>query len=34
MEAVESWEDGSFDWGELIDAGNEKVVANQRADFD
>jgi len=33
VETVESWEDGSFDWGELIDAGNEKVVANQRGEL-
>ena len=29
VEAVSAWEDGSFEWGELIDAGTDKIVANQ-----
>ena len=30
VEAVKAWEEGSFEWGELIDAEPDKVVANQR----
>jgi ketosteroid isomerase-like protein len=30
VQAQATWEDGSFEWGELIDASSEKVVANQR----
>jgi ketosteroid isomerase-like protein len=30
IEEVEWWADGSFEFGEVIDAGAEKVVANTR----
>ena len=30
VEAVKTWEDGSFEWGELIDEGTDKIVVNQR----
>jgi ketosteroid isomerase-like protein len=29
IESVEAWDEGPFDWGELIDAGSDKIVANQ-----
>jgi ketosteroid isomerase-like protein len=29
VEAQDAWEQGSYEWGELIDAGGNKVVANQ-----
>jgi ketosteroid isomerase-like protein len=29
VEAVNAWEEGEFEWGEFIDAGEEMVVANQ-----
>jgi Ketosteroid isomerase-related protein len=29
VEAVKAWDQGSFDWGEFIDAGNDRIVANQ-----
>jgi len=29
VEAVEAWVEGSYEWGELIDAGRDKIVANQ-----
>jgi ketosteroid isomerase-like protein len=29
-EAVEAWEEGSFEWGELIEADPDTIVANQR----
>jgi ketosteroid isomerase-like protein len=31
--AQEPWEEGTFGFGELIDAGNDKVVAEQRAEM-
>ena len=29
VEAVQAWDEGSFEWGELLDAENDKIVANQ-----
>jgi ketosteroid isomerase-like protein len=29
VEAQEAWEEGSYEFGELIDAGRDKIVANQ-----
>jgi len=29
VEAVDAWDQGSFEWGEILDAGNDKIVANQ-----
>jgi ketosteroid isomerase-like protein len=29
VEAVQAWDEGSFEWGELLDAGTDKIVANQ-----
>jgi ketosteroid isomerase-like protein len=33
VEAVNAWEEGSFEWAELIDAGADKIVANQRREM-
>ena len=30
VQAQEQWADGSFDWGETVEAGPNKIVANQR----
>jgi ketosteroid isomerase-like protein len=30
VEAVNAWEEGSFEWGEFIDAGTDTIVANHR----
>ena len=30
VQAQEQWADGSFEWGEVVDAGPNKIVANQR----
>ena len=30
VQTQDAWEGGSFDWGELIDAENDLIVANQR----
>jgi ketosteroid isomerase-like protein len=29
VEAVQAWGEGAFEWGELLDAGSDKIVANQ-----
>jgi ketosteroid isomerase-like protein len=29
VEAVKTWEDGSYAWGELVESGPDKIVANQ-----
>ena len=29
VEAQDAWEEGSYEFGELIDAGRDKIVANQ-----
>jgi ketosteroid isomerase-like protein len=29
VEAVQAWDEGAFEWGELLDAGSDKIVANQ-----
>ena len=33
VEAVKTWDDGSFEWGELIDEGTDKIVVNQRREM-
>src|SRR2546423_11767606 len=33
VEAVNAWEEGSFEWGEFIDAGIDQIVANQRREM-
>ena len=33
VEAVNAWEEGSFQWGEFIDAGTDKIVANQQREM-
>ncbi len=33
LTAQEPWEEGSFEVGEIIDAGHDKVVAEQRAEL-
>ena len=33
VDAVDAWEEGSFEWGELIDAGSDTIVANQRREM-
>jgi ketosteroid isomerase-like protein len=33
VESVESWEEGPFEWAELVDAGNDKVIAHQRREM-
>jgi ketosteroid isomerase-like protein len=33
VEAVKAWEQGSFEWGELIETGPDKIVANQRREM-
>jgi ketosteroid isomerase-like protein len=29
VEAVQAWDAGSFEWGEFLDAGTDRIVANQ-----
>ena len=31
MEALAAWQEPDFEWGEVIDAGNDKIVAHNRA---
>jgi ketosteroid isomerase-like protein len=33
VEAVNAWEEGSFQWKEFIDAGTDKIVANQQREM-
>jgi ketosteroid isomerase-like protein len=33
VQSQEQWADGSFGWGEVVDAGPDKLVANQRRDL-
>ena len=33
VEAQGAWEEGSYEWGELIEAGTKKIVANQRREM-
>ena len=33
VEAVSAWDEGSFEWGEVIDAGPSTIVANQRREM-
>jgi|SRR5215217_4174437 len=33
VEAVGAWEEGPFEWGELIEVGTDKIVANQRREM-
>jgi ketosteroid isomerase-like protein len=33
VEAVESWEEGPFEWGELVDGGTDRVMAHQRREM-
>jgi ketosteroid isomerase-like protein len=33
VKANEAWEEGSYEWGEPIDAGSDKVVAHQSAEL-
>jgi ketosteroid isomerase-like protein len=33
VEAAKAWEEGSFEWAQLIDAGPDKIVARQRREM-
>jgi ketosteroid isomerase-like protein len=33
VEAQGAWEEGSYEWGEIIEAGTNKIVANQRREM-
>jgi ketosteroid isomerase-like protein len=33
VDAVTAWEEGSYEWGELVEVGPNRVVANQRREM-